>query len=53
MAEIDIPGAFMQAERDDHLVHMRWEGKMAELVVRLDPPLYERFGDALKPVVVL
>ena len=36
VAFLDIPGAFMQANMDE-LVHMRLEGKMAELFVRIDP----------------
>ena len=32
---IDIPGAFMQADMDE-LVHMRLEGKMAELLMQIN-----------------
>ena len=39
---VDLPGAFMQADMDD-LVHMRLEGKMAELLVRCDPKLYRKY----------
>ena len=39
VATVDIPGAFMQADMDD-TVHMKMEGKMAELLVRIDPKLY-------------
>jgi hypothetical protein len=39
VATVDIPGAFMQADMDE-LVHMRLEGTMAELLVKLDPKLY-------------
>jgi hypothetical protein len=42
VATVDIPGAFMQAEMDE-LVHMRLEGKMAELLVRIDPKLYRKY----------
>jgi hypothetical protein len=42
VATVDIPGAFMQAEMDD-LVHMRLEGKMTELLVRIDPKLYWKY----------
>jgi hypothetical protein len=42
VAFLDIPGAFMQAEMDE-MVHMRLEGKMAELFVRIDPTKYERY----------
>jgi hypothetical protein len=39
VAIVDIPGAFMHADMDDN-VHMVLEGKMAELLVKLDPDLY-------------
>ena len=42
VATVDIPGAFMQADMDD-LVHMRLEGRMAELLVRCDPKLYRKY----------
>ncbi len=41
MATVDIPGAFMQADMED-LVHMKLEGQMAELLVKLDPKLYRK-----------
>jgi len=41
VATVDIPGAFMQADMDD-TVHMKLEGKMAELLVRIDPMLYRK-----------
>jgi hypothetical protein len=41
VATVDIPGAFMQADMDD-IVHMKLEGKMAELLVRIDPQLYRK-----------
>ena len=39
---VDIPGAFMQADMED-VVHMKLEGKMAELMVRIDPKLYRKY----------
>ena len=42
VATVDIPGAFMQADMDDK-VHMRLEGKMAELLVRCEPKLYRKY----------
>jgi Reverse transcriptase (RNA-dependent DNA polymerase) len=39
VATVDIPGAFMQAEPDE-VLHMKLEGQMAELMVRLDPQVY-------------
>ena len=41
VATIDIPGAFMQADMDD-LVHMKLEGKMAEILVHIDPTIYRK-----------
>ena len=42
VAILDIPGAFMQADMDE-IVHMRLDGKMAELLVRIDPNTYEEY----------
>jgi hypothetical protein len=43
VATVDIPGAFMQADMEA-LVHMKLEGKMAELLVKkLDPKLYRKY----------
>ena len=42
VATVDIPGAFMQADMDE-LVHMRLEGTMAELLVKLDPAMYRKY----------
>jgi hypothetical protein len=39
IATADIPGAFMQADMEGE-VHMKMEGTMAELLVKLDPKLY-------------
>ena len=39
---VDIPNAFMQADMDE-TVHMKLEGKMAELLVKIDPKLYRPF----------
>jgi hypothetical protein len=42
VATADIPGAFMQANMDK-LLHMKLEGKMAELQVKLEPKLYRKY----------
>jgi hypothetical protein len=42
VATVDIPGAFMQADMDE-TVHMKLEGTMAELLVKLDPKLYRKY----------
>lgn len=39
VATVDVPGAFMHVDMDE-LVHMRFEGTMAELLVRIDPKMY-------------
>ena len=41
VAKIDITRAFMQADMED-VVHMKLEGKMAELLVRIDPKPYRK-----------
>jgi len=38
----DIPGAFMQAEMND-TVHVNMEGCLAELLVKTDPKLYQKY----------
>ncbi len=53
VATVDLPGAFMQTDQDE-VVHMKLQGPMAELVVRLDPKLYRPFihmGKNKKPVL--
>ena len=42
IATVDIPGAFMQADMDE-IVHVRWEGAMKDLLVKLDPKLYRKY----------
>ena len=37
---MDIPGAFLQTELKDECVHVRFTGRMAELLVMIDPKLY-------------
>jgi hypothetical protein len=39
---IDIPGAFMQVDIDE-LVHVRLEGPMAKLLMRVDPDKYRTY----------
>jgi len=39
---IYIPGAFMQAEMND-TVHVKVEGSLAELLVKIDPRLYQKY----------
>ena len=42
IATVDIPGAFMQADMDE-IVHVRWEGAMTDLLVKMDPKLYRKY----------
>jgi len=42
VATADIPGAFIQADMIDN-VHVKLEGKLAELVAKIDPKAYENF----------
>ena len=42
VATVDIPCAFMHADMDD-IVHVKLFGKMAELLVMLDPKLYRKY----------
>ena len=39
---VDIPGAFMQADMDE-IIHMKLDGPLAELLVRVDPELYGKY----------
>jgi hypothetical protein len=40
VAVLDVPGAFMQADMDE-LVHVRFTGKMVELLLEIDRSMYE------------
>ncbi len=42
VATVDIPGAFMQADIDE-VVHVKFEGEIAEMLVKLDPKLYCKY----------
>jgi hypothetical protein len=42
VATVDIPGAFMQADIDE-VVHVKFEGEIAEMLVRMDPALYRKY----------
>jgi hypothetical protein len=42
VATVDIPGAFMQADIDK-VVHVKSEGEIAEMLVKLDPKLYRKY----------
>jgi len=53
IATIDIPGAFMQADMDEEVVHLCLHGKMAELLVQLDPKLYRKYIQIVKDKPIL
>lgn len=40
VASVDIPGAFLQTELNDNKVHIRIEGRVAELLAMIGPKLY-------------
>ena len=42
VATVDIPDAFIQADIDE-LVHVRFEGEITEMLVKLDPKLYRKY----------
>ena len=39
VATVDIPGSFMQEDMEGDTVHMNLEGKMSELLKKLNPKL--------------
>ena len=43
VANVGIPGSFMQADMESETVHMKLEGKMAELLKNLDPKIYRKY----------
>ena len=43
VAIVDIPGAFMQVDLDDEEVIIRLTGKMVELLLEIDPEMYEPY----------
>jgi hypothetical protein len=43
VATVDIPGAFMHAYIEEVVVHVKIEGKIAEILVRMDPKLYRKY----------
>ena len=49
---VDVPGAFMQADMDE-LVHVRFEGKMVELLLEVDEELYRPYVTREKGKLVM
>jgi hypothetical protein len=52
IATTDTPGALMSADMDE-FVHIRFEGTLAELLIRINPSLYHKyvFIESGKPVL--
>jgi hypothetical protein len=42
VATADIPGAFMLADMDE-IVHVKLEGKMVDLLLKIEPKLYRKY----------
>ena len=42
VANVDIPGAFMQADMDE-TIHTQLEGTMAEQLIKMDPIMYRKY----------
>ena len=53
VATLDIPGAFMQADMDEEVVHLRLHSKMAELLVQLDPKIFQKYVQLTKGKPIL
>ena len=43
LAMVDIPGAFMQSDVEGETVHMNLEGKLAELLTKLNLKIYQKY----------
>ena len=43
VATVDVPCAFMQADMEGEEVNMKLEGKMVDLLAKLDPKLYRKY----------
>ena len=50
---VDIPGEFMHSDMECETVHMKLEGKMAELLKKLYPKLYWKYATNKKGGTVL
>ena len=40
---VEIPGEFMQTDMEADTVHMKLEGKMADLLTKIDLKLYRKY----------
>jgi len=50
---LDMPGAFMQADMDEEVVHMRLSVIVTHLLLQLEPSLYRKYIQVLegKPIL--
>ena len=53
VATIVIPGAFMQVDMDEEVLHLRLHRKLAELLVQLDTKLYWKYVQVIKDKHIL
>ena len=51
VATVDIPGEFIQADMKGDTVYIKMEGKMVDILTKLDPKLYCKYitTDKLRP----
>ena len=43
VSTVDIPGSFMQVEIEGETIHLKLEGKMVDILNRLDTSLYSKY----------
>ena len=53
VATVDIPVSFMKSDMEGETVHIKLEGKMAELLTKLGPNIYSEICDEQKGRTVL
>ena len=52
VATVDVPGAFMQSDMEGPNTHMKLEGKMLEILTKIDKNLYKICGERKKKICV-
>ena len=50
---VDITGKFMQADMEGDTMHIKMEGKMVEILTKLDPKMYCKYITTEKRIPVL
>ena len=43
VATVDIPGAFLHADMEGDDVHVKFEGRLAEMLVKINPQMYRKY----------